>query len=265
MKTSRQTPAPGRGGPGIPVAQDEGLEWGAASSAAGTRASATRRPAPPRAAPGNRVCGASGGSLSLQVGGTGGCTRPRTPRGPHCPAALRPTCGRGPCGPLPLAPLGSQPEPRPHRPPGPRRAGGEGTTCPTRAGAGGAGRAPLPEPERTPAAGPGRVRTSAWPSRAQATRARGDASPWTVRWGLFGRERVRPGVCEGSTVSGRGHGRATDPLRFNGGRNGPSGVPFPVREVGNPGCFGDAQKEVVENEDSYQRGPRGQCPYLIGY
>lgn len=141
-------------------------------------------------------------------------------------------------------------------PPGPERAGSGGTTCPARTGAGGAGRAPLREPERAPAVEPGRVRARPWPSRAPAPRARGGASSWTGRWRPSGRERVRPGFCEGSAVGARGHGRGTDSLRFSEGGNGPCGAPGPRL----PGGSRVTLKEVLENEDSPQRKPGGQGP-----
>ncbi|KAG3273710.1 syntabulin, transcript variant X1 [Ictidomys tridecemlineatus] len=64
-----------------------------------------------------------------------------------------------------------------------------GTTCPHPAGAGGAGRARLPGPERKPAAtrGPARSR----PSRTPTTRAHGGAF-WTARWIPSAKERVPP-------------------------------------------------------------------------
>lgn len=79
------------------------------------------------------------------------------------------------------------------RPPAPERKGFRGTTCPSRAKAGGAGRARLPGPERKPAATRGPVRTGTRPSRGPVSRAHVGASSWTARWGPSGRERVRLG------------------------------------------------------------------------
>lgn len=93
MKTSRQTPAPGRGGPGIPAAQDVGR---AAQSSRPRPLPLRREPAPlPRAAPPRPArlreiepaapaAGALPRSPSLQVGGTRGCTPAPASRAPHC-------------------------------------------------------------------------------------------------------------------------------------------------------------------------------------
>lgn len=173
--------------------------------------SAPPRPAPPRVASGNRACGSVGG---------GPADRDRASRSGAGRSFLGTTPVPTPCSPyrarvsarhLP-ARASLVPRPSPHLvrspsrgrvaaeaegPPGPKRADREGTTCPARVGASGAGRALLREPERAPAVESGRVRTRPWPSRAPAPRARGGASSWTVRWRPSGRERVsllrRPG------------------------------------------------------------------------
>lgn len=105
--------------------------------------------------------------------------------------------------------------------PRPESSGDEGTTCPVRAGAGGAGQAQLPEPERTAAAPPGFVRPRRWASGARTSRARVDASSWTARWGTSGRERVRASALAGSAGSAHRRGRATETLWSNERRDGP--------------------------------------------
>ncbi|XP_027416450.1 collagen alpha-1(I) chain-like [Bos indicus x Bos taurus] len=159
--------------------------WPGLPLRAGSR-SLRSAPPPPRAALGNEPAAKAAGGLGDRARACGSAVpgavarRRAPPTGPR-PAGPRPSphAVRGPAAAEAEGP-----------PPGSQRAGGEGTTCPARAGAGGAGRARLPEPERTPAAAPGPIRTRRRPSRAPVSRARADASSWTARWGLSGRERT---------------------------------------------------------------------------
>ncbi|KAJ8785073.1 hypothetical protein J1605_007629 [Eschrichtius robustus] len=222
-----------------------------------------------REASGNRACSAGGwgpGDWDCACGSGIPRSRSASPRRPYrCrPSGPRPSPpsvrspGRGPAATEAEGP-----------PPGSQRSGGEGTTCPARAGAGGAGRARLPEPERTPAEAPGPIHTRRRPSRAPASLARVDASSWTARWGPSGRTRVRAGVCAGSADSAHGRGRATDPLWSNEGRDGCSGprdrsFQWWRRAGGGIQGAGDTQKKVVENGDSEQREAEGTV-FLSGY
>lgn len=231
--------------------------WPGLPPRAGSR-SLRSAPPPPRAASGNEPAAKAAGGLGDRARACGsavpgaGARRRASPTGPRPPGPRpSPHAVRGPAAAEAEGPQ-----------PGSQRAGGEGTTCPARAGAGGAGRARLPEPERTPAAAPGPIRTRRRPSRAPVSRARADASSWTARWGLSGRERVRMGICEGSAGSAHRRRSATDALWSSEGGDGCSGPGTAPSSGGGRGgvvsrVLGHPQKRVMENGDFGQRKAAG--------